>query len=819
MKKKHRSAEKNATATTGVFLCECGGKISGAIDLSRVERRLKDSSEVDHVRIVPYGCMAPGLAQIRDEAEKHRLERLVLAGCERRIMLPKFETELHPAGLEGCIDLVNLKGHVAAVNSAEASALAEKGVKLILASVAWLKALVPASARKIEINHPVLILGGGIGGLAAAAELSRARMEAVIAEEAHPDVDDQLRAVRLRYPGDTHQHIRLERIVKEVHESPFVETVQVGQLEQVLGCVGDYTVLFSGNGTPPKSVKAGLLITALDAEMREQSSEFGYDGKRVLCQHEMEDLMHAHGVPTGNVVFWINDLETGQPHRECSVRNACNMGIAILENSPNATVTILCNNRIDLSRSADERLRARRMNILWENYDGLVRPTVQDGYVTYREETSCIERELEWDYLVLPPKRQVGADQARMAGILGLHVSHEDGFFDSNTQRVRPRQAGVGERFLVGSTGGACDLRESLRQGRRAGRKASELIRTAKAEELYSPRVVCVVDDTRCVGCGLCNDLCDCAAIAPVEAPGGNIPRVVDPMTCTGGGTCAAACPHQAITVQNNTTAQREAMVSALAGRLTEKEVMGFGCRWGGAAAADNAGVRGIPSDDRFYLLQVDCIGQLELEVMGRAFLEGAQALLLLGCPPGECHHSYGVDHACARVQLVRKLLSLAGLERERIALAHVDINRPEQFAGTVNRFMAMIDALGPISRNAATKARIRGIYDTLKNPRVRWVLGASLRRPWEPTYPGDQRNTLSFDASFSDVVKEEFVHTRVLNYLKESESVLNLADIVSSIGEEKQCVLDSLRDLSEDGMVSRIYKDRVPYYSVQFQV
>ena len=36
-------------------------------------------------------------------------------------------------------------------------------------------------------------------------------------------------------------------------------------------------------------------------------------------------------------------------------------------------------------------------------------------------------------------------------------------------------------------------------------------------------------------------------------------------MVCTGGGTCAAACPYHALTLQNNTTDQREARAAALA--------------------------------------------------------------------------------------------------------------------------------------------------------------------------------------------------------------------------------------------------------------
>jgi coenzyme F420-reducing hydrogenase delta subunit len=287
-------------------------------------------------------------------------------------------------------------------------------------------------------------------------------------------------------------------------------------------------------------------------------------------------------------------------------------------------------------------------------------------------------------------------------------------------------------------------------------------------------------------------------------------------MVCTGGGTCAAACPYQALNLQNNSTEQREARVASLARNLAENEVMGIGCNWGGTAAADHAGIRGIPYNERFYLLPVACIGQLDPTVMGRAFLEGANSLLLLGCAPEECHHSYGIDHTWSRVLMIKKLFTLIGLERERIALAHANLNKPEEYIKTVNSFVSSMDRLGPIRRDPSMKAKIRDLFDTLKNPRVRWVLGASLRRPWESTYPTDQRNALAYDETLSDVLVEEFIRTRIMNLLKDHKQVADLNEIAQSIGEERRKVQGCLSDLTSEGMIARVFKNRVPYYAVQ---
>ncbi len=817
MKKKTTATKATVNgAKLGVFLCECGGKIDGNVDLAHLKKIVKAAPEVDAVQILPYSCTLPGLTEIRKAVKRQKLDRLIVAGCERRIMLSKFEKELEEMGLaEGQIDVVNIRGHVASVNEGDSKALAEKAAKLIVASAAGLKALVPSTVQKVDIQGPVMILGGGIATYSAAQEFAREGIEALMALQTE-DIEDEIRILHERYPGERAYHDRLMKIMEEVDSSPLIKHITVGELEQVMGSVGDYAVTFSSEGSElPRIYKAGAIIAALDGEMLNQGNDFSHDGRRVLCHTEMEEHIWLHGVPGHRIVFWINDFEADRSYAHLSARTAWNMAVFMRENNAFCDVTILFNDKASLPLSAAERVLARKLKIQWIPYDGEVRPTVQDGYITYDEPDSQIERELSWDQLVLSPKRHPGVEQLKVAKILGLDI-HEDDFLERNPQMVRPEQVGMEEKFLAGSARNPCDLRESLRQGRRAAQKTAEIIKKSRAGELFAPRMVCTVDPEKCIGCGLCKEICDCGGIEPVEGPGGNIPRVVDPMTCTGGGTCAAACPYHAISLQNNTTTQREARVNALATRLADDEVMGFGCRWGGGAAADNAGVRGMRYNERFHLLPVDCIGQLDPIVMGRAFLDGANGLLLLGCPAEECHHSYGLDHTWSRVVLVKKLFTLIGLERDRIALAHIDLNKPEQLVRAVNRFVALMDELGPIERDNDMKAKIRDVYDTLNNSRVRWVLGASLRRPWETTYPSDPRNALAFDETFTDVVMDEFLRTRVVNHLRNEAKVLGLNEIVASIKEEKQRVLHCLKDLSNEGMISRIYKGRVPYYALQ---
>jgi heterodisulfide reductase subunit A-like polyferredoxin len=106
---------------------------------------LNEGPGVEHVETLPFPCLTPGLDRIKEAVALKGLNRVIVAGCESRILHKKFEQALEPLGVEeGQIDLVNLRDHVAQVHSGKPADLARKGAKLIGASQAWLQTLEPA---------------------------------------------------------------------------------------------------------------------------------------------------------------------------------------------------------------------------------------------------------------------------------------------------------------------------------------------------------------------------------------------------------------------------------------------------------------------------------------------------------------------------------------------------------------------------------------------------------------------------------------------------------------------------------------------------
>ncbi|MDI6853826.1 MAG: hydrogenase iron-sulfur subunit [Deltaproteobacteria bacterium] len=803
----------------GVFLCECGSRIAPKVELADLTKLLQKEKGLAHVEVLPFPCLAPGLDRIKEVAAGKGLNRLIVAGCENRITLSKFEKALDGVGLgEGRIDMVNLRDHVAQVHAAKPAALARKAAKLIQASGAWLKTLEPATRMRIDYQGPVIVLGGGIATFGAAQELAAQGVDTIIALE-RSEEEEFLQAHRL-FPGEYHFYDRLKRLMQEVSGSRRVRTVQVGELRQVSGRFGDYTVTFATpDGLGTQDFQVGAIIAALDWEMDHQHAEFGHDGERIICQVEMHDRLEKGRPAPGKTVFWVNDFEAGHPFTaHLSLKSAWQMAEYLRESFPDSQALVLYNSNIPILLDAFDRSRARQLNISLIPYDGSVRPTIKSDFLSFNRASDQTEQEVPWDTLVLSARRIPGTKSLKTAKILGLEVKEEE-FLERYPQMVRPDQVVLGEKLMVGSACQPCDLRNAIHQGRQVARKTAALVKKGLAGELYAPLVISTVDQAKCSVCTLCREICDCLAIQPVSGPveglGHNVPRMVDPMLCTGEGTCAASCPELALTLQNSTLAQHEARVTALAQRLAKNEAMGFGCQWSGAAAADQAGLRRLTYSERFYLLPVRCLGQIDPIVMGRAFLEGANGLLLIGCHPEECHHSYGIDHTWSRVWVMKKLLDLCGFERERIALAHADITKPDQYVRTVESFLETIDGLGPFQRNAHTRSKLKSLYDALHSYRVRWVLGVSLRRPWETTYPMHMPNPEAYDKTLTEILTEEFFRAQVKNLLREHGKSLQLADIAQALEVDEEQAYDYLKDMGYEGQVAIVYINRMPYYDL----
>jgi len=113
--------------------------------------------------------------------------------------------------------------------------------------------------------------------------------------------------------------------------------------------------------------------------------------------------------------------------------------------------------------------------------------------------------------------------------------------------------------FVAGVCQGPKDIPASVGQGAAAAARVLTLI--SQGEVSIEP-IRANIDEERCSGCRICNNLCPYNAIDYIADL--DVSRV-NPALCKGCGTCVAACPSQVITGQHYTF---EAIMSQIEGVL-----------------------------------------------------------------------------------------------------------------------------------------------------------------------------------------------------------------------------------------------------------
>ncbi len=127
-----------------------------------------------------------------------------------------------------------------------------------------------------------------------------------------------------------------------------------------------------------------------------------------------------------------------------------------------------------------------------------------------------------------------------------------------------------------------------------------------------------------------------------------------------------------------------------------EPKIIGFLCNWCSYAGADLAGVSRKQYPATVRSIRLMCTGRMDPSFIIRAFVNGADGVLVSGCHPGDCHYVAGNYFAERRVKLMQELLKEVGIEPERLMITWISAAEGEKFAETVKQFTETIKKLGP---------------------------------------------------------------------------------------------------------------------------
>jgi len=174
---------------------------------------------------------------------------------------------------------------------------------------------------------------------------------------------------------------------------------------------------------------------------------------------------------------------------------------------------------------------------------------------------------------------------------------------------------------------------------------------------------------------------------------------------------------------------------------------------------------------------------------------------MVLGCHLGDCHYLTGNYHAEKKMQMVEKLLELAGVDKKRFYLDWVSAAEGERFVRIVTEFTNKMKELGPLEKDKSLTLSLKAAKITTQGEKISWLVGNELDLLEKGNVFGEKISSTEFSLLMDTTLQDDFRKNRISLLLEKTpHSVREIADLVHL---SPQQVSSCLVDLEELGMVS----------------
>jgi len=126
-----------------------------------------------------------------------------------------------------------------------------------------------------------------------------------------------------------------------------------------------------------------------------------------------------------------------------------------------------------------------------------------------------------------------------------------------------------------------------------------------------------------------------------------------------------------------------------------ELRIIGFLCNWCSYGGADAAGVGRFKQPTDLRIVRLPCTGRMDPLFALKAFLGGADGVLVSGCHPHDCHYSEGNYYARRRLEVLKRFLPILGIHEDRFHYTWVSASEGVKWQTVVTNFTDRIHQLG----------------------------------------------------------------------------------------------------------------------------
>lgn len=127
-------------------------------------------------------------------------------------------------------------------------------------------------------------------------------------------------------------------------------------------------------------------------------------------------------------------------------------------------------------------------------------------------------------------------------------------------------------------------------------------------------------------------------------------------------------------------------------------KILAFLCNWCSYAGADLAGTSRLKYPPSILPIRVMCSSRIDPLFIIKAYLGGADGVLIAGCHPGDCHYDKGNYYTRRRFALLKKIFEELDMEPDRLMLSWVSASEGPKYARVATEFTEKIIKSGESS-------------------------------------------------------------------------------------------------------------------------
>lgn len=184
----------------------------------------------------------------------------------------------------------------------------------------------------------------------------------------------------------------------------------------------------------------------------------------------------------------------------------------------------------------------------------------EEGKIIVQAENTLVGKQMRVpvDMVILSAALEPRHDFKEVARLFGISCS-EEGWLIERHPKLDPVATMTEGIYIAGCAQGPKDIPASVAQGAAA---AARVVGKIQQKEITMEPVRASINQDKCSGCRICNNMCPFNAISFIED---RMVSEVNPALCQGCGTCVAACPAGAI---SGTVFSDQAILAQLDGLL-----------------------------------------------------------------------------------------------------------------------------------------------------------------------------------------------------------------------------------------------------------